>query len=63
MKILKAIYNFLFIKHPIASIRIFYLTLIPCAIWKQFCYVWMWAMDFVLILIIQAKTKGWDKEA
>lgn len=62
MKILKAIYNFLFKRHDIATIRILYLTLIPCAIWKQFSVVWMVFLDFILILLIQAKDRGWDKE-
>lgn len=62
MKILKTIYDFLLKKHGCAFMRICYLALIPCAIWKQFCCVWMWAMDFVLILIIHAKSKGWDNE-
>lgn len=62
MKILKAVYNFLFKKHTVAAIRVFYLTLIPCAIWKQFCFVWMLFLNFVLILVIQANTQGWNKE-
>lgn len=62
MKILKTIYNFLFKKHDIATIRILYLALIPCAIWKQFCTVWMIFLNFVLILVIQANTRGWSKE-
>lgn len=62
MKILKAIYDFLFKKHPIASIRILYLSLIPCAIWKQFCREWMIFLNFILILVIQANTREWNKE-
>lgn len=59
--ILKKIYTFLFREHDIGFIRFCYAMLIPCALWPAFCRWWMYFMTFVLILVIHAKAKGWDR--
>lgn len=62
MKILKPVYEFLFREHDIGFMRFCYAMLIPCAIWNQFCTVWMLFMAFILTLVTQAKNRGWDGE-
>ena len=62
-KALKKIYTFLFKEHDVGFMRFCYAMLIPCALWDTFCHWWMVFMTFVLMLVIQANTKGWNRRA
>lgn len=57
---LKKLYIFLFLEHGVGFCRFCYAMLIPCAISDVFCHYWMVFMTFVLVLVIQAKLKGWN---
>ena len=59
---LKKIYKFLFHEHDIGFIRFCYGMLIPCVLSRVFCLWFMWFLSFVLILVIQANAKGWNRE-
>ena len=57
----KKIYRFLFIDHDVATHRICYAMLLPCALSEMFRRIWMWAMVWVMTVVMQGKTKGWDR--
>lgn len=63
MSKLKKIYTFLFVEHDVGFCRFCYVMLIPCALWDAFCHWWMVFMAFVLALVYQADTKGWNRRA
>lgn len=58
---LRKIYTFLFQKHDIGFVRFCYAMLLPCALSDVFCHWWMLFMTFVLMLVIQANTNGWNR--
>ena len=55
------IYRFLFIDHDVATCRICYAMLLPCALSERFCRVWMFVMAFVMTVVMQGRTKGWNR--
>lgn len=58
---MKKLYTFLFLKHDIGFMRFCYAMLIPCALSKEFCHWWMLFMVFILVLVMQANHKGWNR--
>lgn len=58
---MRRIYSYLFLKHDIGFMRFCYIMLIPCAISQVFCRFWMLFMSFVLVLVVHANSKGWNK--
>lgn len=57
----KTIYRFLFIDHDVATYRICYAMLLPCALSDMFRCIWMWVMVWAMTVVMQGKTKGWDR--
>lgn len=58
---IKKIYRFLFIDHDVATCRICYAMLLPCALSARFCRVWMCVMAFAVTVVMQGRAKGWNR--
>ena len=58
---LRPFYNFLFIKHDTGFFRFWMFMLLPCALSVKVCHVCMWALDFILILVIYAREHEWNR--
>lgn len=59
-KLLKSIYQFLFIKHDIGFFRFCMAMLIPAALSQEFCRFWMIILVFMQTLVLWARTKQWN---
>lgn len=60
-ELLKKLYRLLFWKCDRGFMLLCYAMLIPCALNQEFCRWWMLFMSAVLVLVIQANAKGWNK--
>lgn len=60
MKILKRLYNFIFVKHVVGFMRFCYFMLIPCVFSKALTSIWLVFLAFLLTTQALAITKGWN---
>lgn len=58
---MKKLYTFLFQEHDIEFFRFYLAMLIPCALWKVICGIWVLVMVGVQTLIMVTHQKGWNK--